>query len=176
MTEKTYKEQFADWFDEQVANGMKSFKPTFNYEAIAAKFGGEIHYDKFGMFSHLDFSTTPFLTIMHPEIQEYIYEGLYKFVTAPKTRLSNATDKWGDILDANHPDYLSQEGKIEHVALCRAMNTGVKSRYEIPLVLKGHIPPAKGKSIEDYQAEWDERIKKYEDGTGQKWPHPRSDS
>lgn len=173
MTEKTYKEKFADWFDEQIANGMKSFKPSFNHEAIASKFGGTVHYDQYGLFSHLDFSATPFGTIMHPEIQEYIYEGLYKFVTAPTVRISNETDKWGDVLDANHPDFMSHEEKMEHVALCRTMNTGVHSRYEIPLVLEGHIPPAEGKTIEDYQAMWDERVQKYEEGTGESWPHPR---
>lgn len=172
---KTYKELFSDWFDEQIANGMQSFKPSFNYEAIAEKFGGSVFYDQYGLFSHLDFSQTPYETIMHPTIQEYIYEGLYKFVTAPTTRIGNATDKWGDVLDANHPDFMSRDEKIEHVALCRTLNTGITSRFEIPLVLEGHIPPVDGKSIEEYQAEWDERVRSYEERIGEPWPHPRAE-
>lgn len=111
MTEKTFKELFSDWFDEQVENGMKNFKPSFNHEAIAAKFGGIVHYDQFGLFSHLDFSETEFKTIMHPVIQEFIYEGLYRFVTAPTICISNVTNKWGEVLDVNHPDYMSQDEK-----------------------------------------------------------------
>ena len=175
MAKKTYKEKFGDWFDEQIANGMKNFKPSFNYEAIASKFGGTITYDSLGLFSHLDFSDTAYITILHPDIQEYIYEGLYKFVTAPTTKIDNATDKWGNVLDANHPDFMSLDAKIEHVALCRSMNTGIVSRFEIPLVLEGILPPENDKTIVDYQTQWDKKIADYEACTSERWPHPRSE-
>jgi hypothetical protein len=174
MTEKTYKEKFGDWFDEQVANGMKNFKPSFNYERIASQFGGDVIYDDLGLFSHLDFSHTPYITIMHPEIQEYIYEGLYKFVTAPSIRISNATDKWGNVLDVNHPDFMTLDEKIKHVGLCRKTD-GISSRFEIPLVLEGIIVPIDGKSLEDYQSQWDAKVLAYEARTGKLWPHPRGE-
>lgn len=105
MTEKTYKERFEEWFTNQVENGMESFRPTFNHEAIAEKFGAQIHYDEYGLFSYIDFSVTPSGSIMHPEVQEFIYQGLYEFVTSPKVLVRNHTDKWGRMLDENHPDY-----------------------------------------------------------------------
>lgn len=175
MTELTYKEKFAEWFDEQRKNGMIDFKPSFNHEAIAEKFGATLHRDEYGMFSYLDFSETPYKTIMHPEVQEHIYEGLYKFVTAKSVRISDTTDKWGDVLDPNHPDWMTLDEKIEHVKLMRAHDLGTMSHWETPMVLEGHIEPTPGKTLEDYQRDWDDRMQAYEEKFGSPWPHPRED-
>lgn len=175
MTEKTYKERFADWFDEQKERGMINFHPSFNHEAIANHFGAEIFYDENGFFKRLDFSKTKYETIMHPEVQEYIYEGLYKFVTAPSRRISNATDKWGNYLDGGHPDHTTLERKKEHVREMRALNLDLKSRWELAMVLEGHCPPAEGRTIADYEKDWLDHIADYEAATERPWPHPRDD-
>jgi len=77
----TYKELFADWFDEKRKEGMVSFTPFFNLRAIAEKFDAEVIQDESGMDCWLDFSSTPYRSISHPEVMEFIYEMLYKFVT-----------------------------------------------------------------------------------------------
>lgn len=172
---KTYKEMFADWFDQKRSEGMVNFKPSFNHEAIAQRFGAGIFYDEYGLFSHLDFSDTKYQTILHPEVQEYIYEGLYKFVTAPARRIRNNTDKWGNPLDNKHPDYATLERKIEHVRDMRKMGLALKSRWELELVLEGHCEPTEGRTVDDYKQDWEDHLKEYKEAMGREWPHPRMD-
>lgn len=175
MTEKTFKERFADWFDDQKENhGLVDFKPYFDREAIARQFGAKTVKDEFGFITHLDFSETEYKTIMHPEVQEFIYEGLYKFVTAPSVRIRHDTDYWGNMLDPDHPDYMTVEDRVKHVELCKRID-GIGSRYETALVLQGHLPPDEDMTMEDYQALWDEKLREYTERTGKEWPHPKVD-
>ena len=69
---------------------------------------------------------------------------------------------------------MTLDEKIEHVSLCRKTD-GISSRFEIPLVLEGIVSPIDGKSIEDYQAQWDDKVKAYETRTAESWPHPRGE-
>lgn len=80
----SYRQLFAEWFDKQRKEGMVSFTPLFNLRVIAEKFGADVIQDDCGMDRWLDFSATPFRSISHPEVMDFIYEELYKFVTSKK--------------------------------------------------------------------------------------------
>lgn len=97
---KTYKERFADWFDDQKAKGMCSFKPVFNLHALATKFGANLVKDEYGFDSYIDFSNTPYKTIMHPEVEEFIYKGLFEEVTQ-----GDPTSGIRDLILGTYPDY-----------------------------------------------------------------------
>lgn len=177
MTDTPYRDRFEQWLEAKKKEGLVSFKPTFNKEAIAEHFGAKVIYDDFGMVEYLDFSETEYKTIQHPEVMEYIYKGLLEFATAPSYRLRNETDKWGNVVDKRHFEYMSTEDKISHVLLCRRMdgNTGISSRWEYEMVIEGHLPPTNGRTVADYEALWEDHKRNYEERSERPWPHPRPD-
>lgn len=83
MSNTPNKDLMDKWFEDQKALGMVDFKPTFNWEGLAKKFGATPVYHKdFPIACGVDWSTS---TTPIEEIHEYIYGALHKMVTAPGT-------------------------------------------------------------------------------------------
>lgn len=103
----------------------------------------------------IDWTNSPYTS---EQRQEFLAQEINRFMDAaedPKRshRLSSSTDKWGNLLDKKHFDYMTLEERIEHVKLSRRMNSN--SRFEYEAVIDGHLPPAEGRTVQDYKDEWE---------------------
>ena len=143
---------------------LKNFHFTMDKEAFAAKYGGVYTPGDFGVLDgNIDWTHSPFT---EEERTEGLAKSLNDFMDAAEDparshRLSSSTDEWGNMLDENHMDYMTFDERLAHVLLCRQvsgeLSRGLSSRYEYEMVILGHLPPASGKTIADYEAEWEER-------------------
>jgi hypothetical protein len=143
---------------------LKNFHYTMDKEAFAAKYGGIYTPGDFGVFDgNIDWTHSPFT---EEERTEGLAKSLNDFMDAAEDptrsyRLSSSTDEWGNMLDENHMDYMTFDERLAHVLLCRQvsgeLSRGLSSRFEYEMVILGHLPPASGKTIADYEAEWEER-------------------
>ena len=143
---------------------LKNFHYTMDKEAFAARYGGIYTPGDFGVFDgNIDWTHSPFT---EEERTEGLAKSLNDFMDAAEDptrsyRLSSSTDEWGNMLDENHMDYMTFDERLAHVLLCRQvsgeLSRGLSSRFEYEMVILGHLPPASGKTIADYEAEWEER-------------------
>jgi hypothetical protein len=139
---------------------LKNFHFTMDKEAFAKKYGGVYTPGDFGVLDgNIDWTDSPFTA---EERTEGLAKSLNDFMDAAEDparshRLSSSTDEWGNMLDEKHMDYMTFDERMEHALLCRKHDMGVHSRYEPEMVILGHLPPAVGKTVADYEAEWEER-------------------
>lgn len=171
----TSKEKFLAWFDEQVAAGMKNFRPSFNKAEIAKHFGAKLVEDpNFPFIDYIDFSGTEY-SIDHPEVEEYIYSALLQLTEAMKNsiRISNATDRYGKVLDPNHPDWMTVEERVQRLKLWPEIT---KTPYS--LVLEGHIglEDSPWETMEEAEEAFTAYKVDYESRTGMTWRHPVVDN
>lgn len=139
---------------------LRNFHYTMDKEAFAKQYGGVYTPGDFGVLDgNIDWTNSPFTA---EERTEGLAKSLNAFMDAAEDparshRLSSSTDEWGNMLDEKHMDYMTFDERMEHVLLCRKIDTGVHSRYEPEMVILGHLPPSGSRTVADYEAEWEER-------------------
>lgn len=158
---------------------VKNVHFTIDKEAFAKQYGGTYIPGDFGpLDGYIDWTFSPYSA---EEREEGLAKSMNDFMDAaedPKRshRLSSSTDKWGNMLDEQHMDYMTFDERLEHVLLCRKIEAGqtpgeasrgFSSRYEYEMVIEGHVPPLPGKTVADYESEWEDyQVFRVEKGYG----------
>lgn len=151
-------------YNQEDGRKVKNFHFDVNKKAFAETHGGIYHYDEATMHEWIDWTDAP---TTKEERAEALAKEISDFMDAAEDprrsrRVSSSRDYWGRMIDPIHPDYMTVDKMVEHVNTCRDMvgRPAFLSAYEYQMVLEGHMEPAQGLTVDDYEDRWKEILDK----------------